>query len=97
VNVRTSAVLNYLGVGHLELKNKVTFDGVFCDDGLAVREIEGNARQLDRLADIGCGSRLIRSGFDEVAFELGRTLDFFNMPEQEKGEVLVRSRRTRAR
>jgi hemoglobin len=27
--------------------------------------------------------------FDEVAAELGRTLDFFNVPEQEKGEVLA--------
>jgi hemoglobin len=26
--------------------------------------------------------------FDEVAAELGRTLDFFNVPEREKGEVL---------
>jgi hemoglobin len=26
--------------------------------------------------------------FDEVAAELGRTLDFFNVPEQEKEEVL---------
>jgi hemoglobin len=26
--------------------------------------------------------------FDEVAAELGRTLDFFNVPEQETGEVL---------
>ena len=26
--------------------------------------------------------------FDEVAAELGRSLDFFNVPEQEKGEVL---------
>ncbi len=26
--------------------------------------------------------------FDEVAAELGRTLDVFNVPEQEKGEVL---------
>lgn len=26
--------------------------------------------------------------FDEVAAELGRTLDFFEVPEQEKGEVL---------
>ena len=26
--------------------------------------------------------------FDEVAAELGRTLDFFKVPEQEKGEVL---------
>ena len=26
--------------------------------------------------------------FDEVAAELGRTLDLFNVPEQEKGEVL---------
>jgi len=27
--------------------------------------------------------------FDEVAAELARTLDFFNVPEQEKGEVLA--------
>lgn len=27
--------------------------------------------------------------FDEVAAELGRTLDFFRVPEQEKGEVLA--------
>ena len=27
--------------------------------------------------------------FDEVAAELGRTLDFFDVPEQEKGEVLA--------
>jgi len=27
--------------------------------------------------------------FDEVAAELGRTLDFFNVPEQEKEEVLA--------
>jgi len=27
--------------------------------------------------------------FDEVAAELGRTLDSFNVPEQEKGEVLA--------
>ena len=27
--------------------------------------------------------------FDEVAAELSRTLDFFNVPEQEKGEVLA--------
>ena len=27
--------------------------------------------------------------FDEVAAELGRTLDAFNVPEQEKGEVLA--------
>jgi hemoglobin len=27
--------------------------------------------------------------FDEVAAELGRTLDFFNVPDQEKGEVLA--------
>jgi hemoglobin len=26
--------------------------------------------------------------FDEVAAELGRTLDFFNVPERERGEVL---------
>jgi hemoglobin len=35
--------------------------------------------------------------FDEVAAELARTLDFFNVPEQEKGEVLVRLPRTRAK
>jgi hemoglobin len=28
-------------------------------------------------------------GFDEVAAELARSLDFFNVPEQEKGEVLA--------
>jgi hemoglobin len=27
--------------------------------------------------------------FDEVAAELGRTLDHFNVPKQEKGEVLA--------
>jgi hemoglobin len=27
--------------------------------------------------------------FDEVAAELGRTLDFFDVPEREKGEVLA--------
>ena len=27
--------------------------------------------------------------FDEVAAELGRTLDFFQVPEREKGEVLA--------
>jgi hemoglobin len=27
--------------------------------------------------------------FDEVAAELGRTLDFFEVPEQEKEEVLA--------
>ena len=27
--------------------------------------------------------------FDEVAAELGRTLDFFNVPEREKEEVLA--------
>lgn len=27
--------------------------------------------------------------FDEVAAELGRTLDFFKVPQQEKGEVLA--------
>ena len=27
--------------------------------------------------------------FDEVAAELGRSLDHFNVPEQEKGEVLA--------
>ena len=39
--------------------------------------------------------------FDEVAAELGRALDFFKVPEQEKGEVLAafaapRGRPTRA-
>jgi hemoglobin len=29
------------------------------------------------------------SEFDEVAAELGRTLDFFDVPEREKGEVLA--------
>ena len=35
--------------------------------------------------------------FDEVAAELGRTLDFFEVPEREKEEVLLRSPHTRAR
>jgi len=33
--------------------------------------------------------RISPSEFDEVAAELGRTLDFFKVPEQEKGEVLA--------
>jgi hemoglobin len=33
--------------------------------------------------------RISPAEFDEVAAELGRTLDFFNVPEQEKGEVLA--------
>ena len=35
--------------------------------------------------------------FDEVAAELGRTLDFFKVPEGEKGEVWRPSPRTRMR
>ena len=33
--------------------------------------------------------RISPEEFDEVAAELARTLDFFNVPEQEKGEVLA--------
>jgi hemoglobin len=33
--------------------------------------------------------RISPAEFDEVAAELGRSLDFFNVPEQEKGEVLA--------
>jgi hemoglobin len=33
--------------------------------------------------------RISPAEFDEVAAELGRTLDFFGVPEQEKGEVLA--------
>jgi len=32
--------------------------------------------------------RISPEEFDEVAAELGRTLDYFNVPEREKGEVL---------
>jgi hemoglobin len=32
--------------------------------------------------------RISPAEFDEVAAELGRTLDFFKVPEREKGEVL---------
>ncbi len=32
--------------------------------------------------------RIAPAEFDEVAAELGRTLDFFKVPEKEKGEVL---------
>ena len=35
--------------------------------------------------------------FDEVAAELGRSLDFFNVPEREKAEVLERLRGAQAR
>ena len=35
--------------------------------------------------------------FDEVAAELGRSLDFFKVPEPEQEEVLAGSRHTRAR
>jgi len=35
--------------------------------------------------------------FDEVAAELARSLDHFNVPEREKGEVLARSPHTKAR
>ncbi|MHB8400228.1 MAG: globin domain-containing protein [Candidatus Limnocylindrales bacterium] len=33
--------------------------------------------------------RIAPEEFDEVAAELGRSLDFFKVPEQEKGEVLA--------
>ena len=33
--------------------------------------------------------RISPAEFDEVAAELGRSLDHFNVPEQEKGEVLA--------
>jgi hemoglobin len=33
--------------------------------------------------------RISPAEFDEVAAELGRTLDFFKVPQREKGEVLV--------
>ncbi|MEX0625535.1 MAG: group 1 truncated hemoglobin, partial [Chloroflexota bacterium] len=33
--------------------------------------------------------RISPDEFDEVAAELGRTLDFVGVPEQEKGEVLA--------
>ena len=33
--------------------------------------------------------RISPEEFDEVAAELGRTLDFFKVPEREKGEVLA--------
>ena len=33
--------------------------------------------------------RISPAEFDEVAAELGRTLDFFKVPEREKGEVLA--------
>lgn len=33
--------------------------------------------------------RITSEEFDEVAAELGRTLDTFNVPEREKGEVLA--------
>ena len=35
------------------------------------------------------GLRISPAEFDEVAAELGRTLDSFNVPEREKGEVLA--------
>lgn len=35
------------------------------------------------------GLRISPAEFDEVAAELGRTLDFFKVPEREKGEVLA--------
>ena len=41
--------------------------------------------------------RISPEEFDEVAAELGRTLDAFNVPQREKDEVLARSRRTRPR
>ena len=33
--------------------------------------------------------RISPAEFDEVAAELGRTLDFFKVPKREKGEVLT--------
>ena len=33
--------------------------------------------------------RISPAEFDEVAAELGRTLDFFKVPKREKGEVLA--------
>ena len=33
--------------------------------------------------------KIFPAEFDEVAAELGRTLDYFKVPEQEKGEVLA--------
>jgi hemoglobin len=33
--------------------------------------------------------RISPEEFDEVAAELGRTLDFFKVPQREKGEVLA--------
>jgi hypothetical protein len=33
--------------------------------------------------------RISPAEFDEVATELGRTLDFFKVPQREKGEVLA--------
>jgi hemoglobin len=35
------------------------------------------------------GLRITPEEFDEVAAELGRTLDFLHVPEREKGEVLA--------
>ena len=35
------------------------------------------------------GRTILVAIFDEVAAELGRSLDHFNVPEQEKGEVLA--------
>ena len=35
------------------------------------------------------GLRISPAEFDEVAAELGRTLDFFKVPKREKGEVLA--------
>jgi hemoglobin len=35
------------------------------------------------------GLRISPDEFDEVAAELARTLDHFNVPEREKGEVLA--------
>ncbi|HEY6597655.1 MAG TPA: hypothetical protein VI011_26675 [Asanoa sp.] len=41
--------------------------------------------------------RISPAEFDEVAAELARTLGSFNVPDEEKQQVLVRSRRTRTR
>jgi hemoglobin len=41
------------------------------------------------LEEAHCELKISPAEFDEVAAELGRTLDFFKVPEQEKGEVLA--------
>jgi hemoglobin len=41
------------------------------------------------LEEAHCQLKISPAEFDEVAAELGRTLDFFNVPEREKEEVLA--------